>query len=217
MPLPMVHFAVAVGLGERSGHFPSPAFLLGSIAPDSIHMRPEAVRGDKAVTHLDSPADTPDHARLRALVEQYKTAVDPYPSFTAGYAAHILTDRYWIETVIEPFRASAPQTFDGAEGRKFYYQETDQADYNLYQRSPWQPEVWSHLAAAEAPDYLPLLSNVEINLWRERTLRWFENPTHNPGITARFATDDRIDDFITRATDYVAEQFQIWEFSTALI
>lgn len=217
MPLPMVHFAVAVGLGERSGHFPSPAFLLGSIAPDSIHMRPQTERGDKAVTHLDSPADTPDHARLRELVAQYTGAPAPYSSFTTGYAAHILTDRFWIQTFVEPFRAAAPTTFDEAAGRKFYYQETDQADCNLYQQSPWRPEVWAHLTAADAPDYLPLLSSREIDLWRERTLRWFEDPAHNPGITARFATDERIADFIAHAIDYVAAQFDTWDVSAALV
>ena len=40
MPLPMVHLSVAVSLCEKDGRFPSPDFLLGSIAPDAIHMRP---------------------------------------------------------------------------------------------------------------------------------------------------------------------------------
>ena len=40
MPLPMVHCAIAMGLAAREQRLPSGAFLLGSIAPDAIHTRP---------------------------------------------------------------------------------------------------------------------------------------------------------------------------------
>lgn len=51
MPLPMVHFSVAVKYFENE-EIPS-AFLLGSIAPDSIHMRKNTNREDKKLTHLN--------------------------------------------------------------------------------------------------------------------------------------------------------------------
>ena len=43
MPWPMVHFAVASEINSN----PSPEFLLGSLAPDSIHVRSD-VRSEKA-------------------------------------------------------------------------------------------------------------------------------------------------------------------------
>src|SRR5262245_21916082 len=128
MPLPMVHFAVAIGLGERTGSFPSPAFLLGSIAPDSIHMRPKAPPGSKDITHLTSPPDTPDHAQVWAMVRQHQGT--PLSVFALGYAAHILTDRLWESTVIETFRQRIPPDTEDAARRSLYYRETDQVDYN---------------------------------------------------------------------------------------
>ena len=53
MPLPMIHLAVAVGVHTLAGREPSAAFLLGSIAPDAIHMRDGADRSDKERTHLE--------------------------------------------------------------------------------------------------------------------------------------------------------------------
>ena len=42
MPLPMVHLAISVRMRAQDGRALTPDFLLGSIAPDAIHMRPNA-------------------------------------------------------------------------------------------------------------------------------------------------------------------------------
>jgi hypothetical protein len=68
MPLPMVHLWVAVQMGEARGIWPSPEFLLGSIAPDAVHMRPGYERVHKRRSHLQDPRDTEEHDRVRAFV-----------------------------------------------------------------------------------------------------------------------------------------------------
>jgi hypothetical protein len=211
MPLPMVHFAVAVQLGERSSQFPSAEFLLGSIAPDAIHMRPESQHRDKLITHLLDPADTPDHTQVRDLLAHYTAMPAPYPAFAAGYAAHVLTDRLWSSTITEPFYAQLPPDTDDVTWRKLYYQETDQIDCNLYHHMPWQPEVWSCLAQADSLDFLPLLSSSEIDLWRKRTLRWFEDPSHEPHVTPNYLTDSLVENFASRAARYVETHFYAWQ------
>lgn len=215
MPLPMVHFAVAVQLGERSGQFPSAEFLLGSIAPDAIHMRPQIQYVAKLITHLLQPADTPDHAHVRDLLNQYADMPAPYPVFTAGYVAHLLTDRFWTRTIGEPVFARLAD-IDEASRRSLYYRETDQIDCNLYHHMPWQQEVWSRLQHYAAPDFSPLLSSSEIDLWRERTLRWFEDPAHEPHITPQYLTDRLVADFILQAAQYVEKQFCDWQVSVLL-
>lgn len=47
MPWPMVHFAIASELLSN----PTPEFIVGSLAPDSIHVRTNE-RAEKAKTHL---------------------------------------------------------------------------------------------------------------------------------------------------------------------
>ncbi|MEO8613311.1 MAG: hypothetical protein ABI690_35800 [Chloroflexota bacterium] len=210
MPLPMVHFAVAVQLGERSHQFPSADFLLGSIAPDAVHMRPEFNYRDKLVTHFLEPADTPNHAFVHELYAKYADSPAPYPVFTAGYTAHLLTDRLWSRTVSEPLFAQLPPDINDAARRKLYYEETDQVDCNLFQHIPWQSKVWAIVAEAHAPDYRPLLSATEIDLWRERTMHWFEDPAHDPHITPRYITDKLVENFIIRAVQYVETHFYAW-------
>ncbi|GGG06264.1 hypothetical protein GCM10010913_30140 [Paenibacillus aceti] len=49
MPWPMVHFAVSEELAAGQA---SPNLLLGSIAPDAIHVRGNITRAEKGRTHL---------------------------------------------------------------------------------------------------------------------------------------------------------------------
>lgn len=211
MPLPMVHLSVAVLLGERRSTFPSSDFLLGSIAPDAIHMRPNTTRDDKNATHLLTTPDTPEHDAVRNLLDQ------PNPStFTRAYAAHLLTDRLWLSEVFYKFRDSAPTEPNSAEERTLYYTETDQVDINLYHRTPWRPEVWRCLEVAQAPNFPPLLTAEEIYGWADRTLRWYEDPAKNPGVTPQYLTDSLVADFIIQSADDIQHWFDAWGVDSAV-
>jgi hypothetical protein len=205
MPLPMVHLAIAVQLAARQGRFPSAPFLLGSISPDAIHMRPNVSPVDKAATHLKDLPATPNHDEIRALLEGHSDM----PAFTAGYAAHVLTDRLWVAEVVEAFWARVPEAKQDTRHR-LYYQQTDQVDFNLYHHAPWRPEVWERLGVAESVDFPPLLSAGEIAGWRDRTLRWFEEPRNEPGITPEYITDAVVGDFIHHAPEYIETHFAAW-------
>jgi hypothetical protein len=206
----MVHCAIAILLAAHRQSLPSAPFLLGSIAPDAIHMRPAAERADKHRTHLDDPADTPDHAHLQALLGRYAGAAEPLAQFTAGYVAHILADRLWLRTVVPSFRAQLPTDIDPDAARSLYYQETDQVDFNLYHHSPWRPMVWAQLVEAMAPQYDPLLRAQEIDLWRQRTLRWFDTLKQEPRITPAYITDAVVEGFIKQAVDEIGGKFSHW-------
>lgn len=203
MPLPMVHLAVAVRLHEPRGAEPSPAFLLGSIAPDAIHMRPGAGREEKRRTHLlDRPTD--DRDPIRDLRADYRGADAATRDFADGYAAHLLTDRLWSALLERDYKPRLSPDLDLAERRALYYRETDQLDFNLYHRSPWRPRVWALLGQARPPEFAPLLAAEEIARWRDRTLAWFETPEKEPRITPVHLTDAAVGAFIARATDAVA-------------
>lgn len=213
MPLPMVHLAIAVRLADAVQRPPPAAFLLGSIAPDAIHMRAGSSRDDKRRTHLLLPPDTADHQRIQALLAQYAAASPTEQVFAAGYAAHLLTDRLWSATIVDPFRAQLPGDVDPAVLRELYYQETDQIDFNLYHRAPWRAEVWRQLERAPRIEFAPLLSAEEIDLWRARTLRWFSELKEEPGITPAYLSDSLVATFIDDATALVSERFATWQIA----
>ncbi len=211
MPLPMVHLAVAVRTHELTGSEPPPAFLLGSIAPDAIHMRPNATRDDKRKTHLLSDASDPENQHIRQLLDRYRARGSEALDFAEGYVAHIFVDRIWTETVLEPFRKQLPAAMPHTELRSLYYQESDQIDFDLYHEMPWRPAVWRLLAQAQPIDFESLLTADEIARWRDRTLNWFESLKQEPMIEPAYVTLTLVQAFILETANTLAPHLHEWK------
>ena len=206
MPLPMVHLSVAVALSEKAGRFPSADFLLGSLAPDAIHMRPGSQKCDKEHVHLIDLGASPS-VLLKLFRSDYGLAESQPEGFAGGYLAHLLTDRLWWQTVITPFRAKFPPDFREPDFRKLYYRDTDRIDLDLYRQAPWRPQAWSSLESASAIDFPPFLTAAEILQWRDRSLHWFDDPSHAALGAPVYITQFDTQAFIVRAVDEIAGLF----------
>lgn len=206
MPLPMVHFAVAVTLYAARHQEITPEFLLGSIAPDAIHLRNGWTPADKVITHFGLPYDYPDWGKIEPILARTVGAPPSLAALTAGYVAHILTDQLWIDTVAIPNRPRIPAELTQDERKALYYRESDQIDFNFYHRAPWRPLVWDRLTVAQTADVDPLLTGDEIDRWRRRTLDWFTDGTKEPKITPVYYTDAQVVDFVARAAVFVQDE-----------
>jgi hypothetical protein len=211
MPLPMVHLTIAVRTHELIGSEPTPAFLLGSIAPDAIHMRPNTTRGDKQRTHLVSSASDPEDQQICRLLDRYRTRGNEAIDFAEGYVAHVLVDRAWTESVPELLRGRLPAAMPHAERRSLYYQEADQIDFDLYHQMPWRPTVWALLAQARPIDFEPLLAADEIARWRDRTLNWFESLKQEPMIEPVYVTAAVVQAFVLETASMLAKHLSRWK------
>ncbi|MGG4214018.1 hypothetical protein [Paenibacillus sp. FSL L8-0638] len=102
LPWPMVHFAISENLSIND---PSPNFLLGSIAPDAIHMRGKVSREEKGVTHLVHNDKLPAKELIMEKCKEYllKQAGPEWKDFVIGYFSHIYTDLRWTDTVYFDF------------------------------------------------------------------------------------------------------------------
>jgi hypothetical protein len=198
----MVHLAIAYQIHFQANRSLTPGFVLGSLAPDAIHMRPNTNREDKNRVHLslNTLSEAEALAGVTALIDANQGGAH---SFVQGYAAHILTDYYWLHEFARPFFEQIPAETTPEERRAWYYRETDQVDFNLYHQVPWRESVWELLAAAAAPEFPPYLSAAEIDGWRLRTLNWFHITKQEPGITPQIITDRVVTDFIHSAAQRV--------------
>ena len=136
MPLPMVHLLFARELCNRYGYRLSEAFLLGSIAPDAIHVRAGSSRHDKHITHLYSAPNTIDSTAgniaqfiaINDLDANYDKRL-----FIRGYAFHSMLDSSWIRDIFIPLdmelRAGG-LNYDDVRG--LYYYETNACDAFLF-------------------------------------------------------------------------------------
>jgi hypothetical protein len=198
MPLPMIHLAIAIKLAESEPSAAEPDFLLGSLAPDAIHMRSGAGMGDKNATHLRDAQGKPDLAGIRTFLNDNRYKAELPASFAAGYAAHLISDYLWIATIYTDFKRQLTH-LDPEALRKLYYLETDQVDFDLYRQMDWREKVWDQLSQAIALDFPPLLSADEIDGWRDHTLHWFDELKQEPRIVPQYITDDLTFDFIEQA------------------
>jgi hypothetical protein len=205
----MVHLAVAVEL--HGGIIPTSAFLLGSLAPDAIHMREGAKREDKRQTHFPPAPGEADDRSVRRLFREFAGDSRDRADFAAGYIAHILTDRIWSQTVYPVFLSRIAPDLDPAEIRRLYYRDTDQLDFGLYRQASWRPAVWAQLAMAQSSDFAGILTGEEIAQWRNRTLHWFADDAVAPEVRPSLLTVIEIQGFVVESAKVIAERFAVWQ------
>lgn len=211
MPLPMVHLAVAMQIRTTQRQEPTASFLLGSLAPDAIHMREQASTDDKHAVHLRTTTEQLHHHTLRDLLERSRQDTPDRQDFAEGYAVHLLTDWHWFTRLYTTFRQTIPDTLTAQEVRALYYQETDQIDFDLFSQMPWRRQVWAKLATAQPTDFDVLLSADEIGHWQYRVLHWFGELKQEPGITPQYLTGAVVQQFIHTAVEAIAAQMAAWK------
>lgn len=101
MPYPMVHLCIAYDIMNHTEPMEHPEdFLLGCIAPDSVHFRNDYAASMKEASHvwncgpqwgitLDSPGWYRNIADFRTGIH-----IPEYSDFLSGYCVHLFTD--WI-------------------------------------------------------------------------------------------------------------------------
>lgn len=212
MPLPMIHFQVAVNYcGEED--LPAP-FFLGNIAPDAIHMRKNTGREDKKKTHLDIESEPNKWGFAQRVYTHYisKHADEEWKWFVRGYFTHLLTDYIWLESVYRSFKEKT--TLDGLDPdqkRKAYYRDTDQIDFLYYKKKSWTDEVWSKLIQSKSFGLEPYVSSDEVHYWRYRTIHWFDLLAQEPGVEPRYITEAMTEAFTTDAAKRIKQIITGWD------
>lgn len=214
MPLPMVHLTVAITMAGDLTEPWVPAFLLGNLAPDAIHTRPGWTGDHKRHVHLHlSSTDVPEGAEAvaRDLLRRWRQEGICIEALHVGYVAHLLTDLLWRSHVWLPLRRTLPAEMSHEQGRALYYHETDEIDRQIYATAPWRTEVWELLAAARPVDVPDMVTAQEIELWRQRTLEWFDHlaPAQKP---PQHLTTDGVLSFAEQAANQVLAWLDGWGF-----
>lgn len=208
MPWPMVHFAISEIL--RDGMF-TPDLLLGSIAPDAIHMRGQVTREEKGVTHLVHNDKLPAKEVIKLKCYEYlpKRSEPEWKDFIVGYFSHIYTDLRWTETVYEEFEMN----YTGAlhDMRKTYIQEVSQLEFDLLRSMRSSEPLFSLLLKAEGFTIDPFVTQLEVNQYRDTKVKWLKDLNNEPLITPMYFKIDNIQSFIIETSKELKELFKEWE------
>ncbi|GEM_PF-1008792 len=208
MPWPMVHFAIASELISE----PSPELLLGSLAPDSIHVRTN-LRTEKAKTHLMREAGRfATDEELGVFFESNKPLAYSDPKFMqylCGYIAHIYTDRVWTFDIYPAYEVHP-------NGRSVYTQDVKKLEFMILRNRNKANDWLSELNVGNAFDLGGLLE-AEVYQYRGEKLKFLANPDNEPLGDFNIISMEAMEEFIHLTGLALKQLYTEWNVYEALI
>lgn len=220
MAFQMIHMEVAYRLLNRIPQIENAAeFILGSVAPDSVHMNPDYNIEMKVKSHMFEScgmwSDTQDYQRWMNNIEEYFYQIAgekdkaAYRDFCFGICVHCMTD-YWNDLRIwRKLQGQYIPPMSLEEFRDSYYPEARGIDKWLYQNSEHTKAIRKLLEAAMVveADYLNLM---DIESQRKHLLTTQYDVDTVDISQYCYLSADIIEEFITFTVNDIAEKIAKW-------
>lgn len=223
MAYQMIHMEIAYRLLQAFPRLLGQAeFLLGSVAPDSVHMNPDYEIRMKVRSHMFEGCgpwgDTQDYERwdsnirkvLQGISDLAQTSETGYRSYLLGMCVHCLTDYQndlyiWRRLQKEFVPKMGLDAF-----KKDYYVEARGIDRWLYQSSPHTAEIRRLLLEAEAYEVADMVKKAEVEQMRRHLLYvQYDEPLQD--ISGyRFLSADFLESFLKQTTAEIAAKIQMF-------
>lgn len=221
MSFQMIHMEIAYRLLKHIPQIGNAAnFILGSVAPDSVHMNPRYDVSMKVRSHMFEGcgkwSDTQDYQRwneniksifCKFFIDKEQTA---YRDFVLGLCTHCLTD-YWNDIKIwKKLQEGYIPPMDFEEFRDAYYPEARGIDLWLYQNSRHTQTIRAMLSEATAFDIAGLVNKTDV----EKQRNYLLNVQYNTDIVDianyHFLSPDSIISFISFTVNAINETIKSW-------
>jgi hypothetical protein len=210
MPFAMTHLNIAYNILSNTPQIKKPCdFMLGALAPDSVHFRNNYNSDMKKNSHLCVGPEK--WGRVTNNQEWQKNVLDflqEYKQsekidFIYGFCSHILADIQNNIKIWTPFLLENKEALDKGQG-SIYHKESCAMDYALYLSNPHRKLIWEMLENAEGYDLLNIVCGDDINKMKDHML-------HNQFLDIepidislnKYVTISRIQEFISEESGYI--------------
>lgn len=221
MSFQMIHMEIAYRLLKRMPQIKNSAeFILGSVAPDSVHMNSNYEVGIKVKSHMFEGcgkwSDTQDYQRWKRNIKEVFCKIvgenenTLHRDFVIGLCVHCLTD-YWNDIKIWKKLQSdyiPPMAFE--DFRDAYYPEARGVDLWLYQNSENTEVIRKMLSDAVAIDVEGLVNKADIEKQKEYLLNTQYNVDKVDISDYRFLSVSSMETFIGFAVSDIEETLKSW-------
>ncbi len=210
MPFAMTHLYIAYKILSSTPQIKKPCdFILGALAPDSVHFRENYNSDMKKKSHLCVGDEkwgsiTNNREWLKNTLDFLRQNKDiEKEDFIYGYCSHILADLQNNIKIWTPFNMDNKQALEKGMG-SIYHQESYNMDYVLYSSNPQQKIIWEMLDCATAYDIPNVVARDEINKMKHHILhnqfsdREFVDVTLN-----KYVTLSCMQEFISVESQYI--------------
>ncbi len=194
MAQPMMHLLIADKIyTEKSGSILSYGeFLLGSIAPDAVHMREDCTKEQKRISHYRYTSESPI-SHFDTLFNEYSTSENK--DFVLGYLIHLLSDMIWYHSVRAPFKERFSQaTLRELSMNEAYYVDCEQIEELMY----WEenaPRIINGLKESKAYSLDGMIDAESVRAWKEKLILDYNNK-RNIHPHTQYISEQHVRDYI---------------------
>ncbi|MGF7059678.1 zinc dependent phospholipase C family protein [Brassicibacter mesophilus] len=212
MPFAMTHLYIAHNILSNTPQIKKPCdFMLGALAPDSVHFRDNYNSDMKKKSHLCVGDEkwgriTNNQEWIQNVIaflqkNKYLEEVD----FIYGYCCHILADIQNNIKIWTPFLLENREGLEKGIG-SIYHEESYAMDYALYLLNFQQKEIWEILEDSIGYDIPNVVVADEINKMKHSILySQFLNREYVDVSFNKYVTLSNIREFITSESQYIKE------------
>ena len=221
MSFQMIHMEIAYRLLNKLPQINNSAeFILGSVAPDSVHMSPSYDVSKKVVSHMFEGcgpwSDTQDYKRWKSNIKNVfesvyiKSDIEERRDFVLGLCVHCLTD-YWNDVKIwKRLQGEYLPSMEFEVFRNAYYPEAQGIDQWLYQNSKNTNIIREMLMKAKAFDVKELVAKDNIEKQRSHLLNVQYNVEMIDISSYQFLSAEDIYEFIDFVVDDIERTIKSW-------
>lgn len=203
MAQPMMHLLIADKIyREKSGLIHSYGeLLLGSIAPDAVHMREDCTKERKRISHYGYTAQSP--------IRHFDTFFDEYGTsenrdFVIGYLVHLLSDMIWYRLVRVPFKERYLQApSHDMSMNEAYYADCAQIEELLF----WEedaPRIIDGVKGGKAYSLEGRIDAESVEAWKEKLILAYRNRRSILPRT-QYISERHVRDYITNCAKECVE------------
>jgi hypothetical protein len=210
MPFAMTHLCISYNILLNTPQIKKPCdFMLGALAPDSVHLRDNYNSDMKKKSHLCVGEEKWGRATNN---EEWQKSILTFlqenkhienVDFIYGYCTHILADIQNNIKIWTPFLLKNIEQLKKGMGSK-YHEESYAIDYALYLSSPHQKEIWEILEDSIGYDIPGIVSLDEINKMKHDILygQYLDRESVD-GSLNKYVTLSHIQEFISEESQYI--------------
>lgn len=206
MAQPMMHLLVAeiIYSSKRIPIRSIGDFLLGSIAPDAVHMKADYERRLKDISHYEFDNRSPIRI-FDGFMKKYEAAGNQ--DFAYGYLVHLLSDMIWYHEVRVPFKERFAQNPSKKMSmNEAYYEDCEQIEQMLFEDEK-AADVIESLKVSNAITLEGLIEAEDVEKWKEVLLTKYSDRTRITG-DIYYISKTQIDDYIAKCAKKCLAYFE---------
>lgn len=194
MAQPMMHLLIAdkIYTEKSSSIYSHGDFLLGSIAPDAVHVKENYTREIKDISHYRF--DSKSHiSYFDTFFDEYYTSENK--DFVVGYLVHLLSDMIWYHSVRVPFKKEYQKApLQNMSMNEAYYADCEQIEQLMFFEKN-ASRIIETIDGGKAYSIEGLIDAKDVKAWKEKLIFDYNN-RKNISIQTKYISEQHIRDYI---------------------